>query len=110
MKRIDALGAALAAVAARPERPATATLHDSPDARLIVFRLEPGQVVTPHTSTSSVLLVGLEGAGMVSGAAGEESIAAGEVVSYEPNELHGMRAGADRLVLLAVITPRPGTR
>lgn len=101
---------AMAAVATRPERPATATIHDSADARMVVFRLEPGQHVAPHTSVSSVVLVTIDGAGYVSGADGEVKVKAGDAVTYEPNELHGMRAGAERVVLLAIIAPRPGSR
>jgi quercetin dioxygenase-like cupin family protein len=61
MKRFDPLTAARQAVANRPDRPATAIVHDSPDVRLIVFRLAPGQSVAPHRSTSSVQLAVLDG-------------------------------------------------
>ena len=37
--------AAHSAVSHNPNKPASATLFDSPDVRLIVFRLMPGQVV-----------------------------------------------------------------
>jgi len=37
-------------------------------------------------------------------------VAAGDVVTYDPNEIHGMRAADEELVLLATITPRPGSR
>jgi quercetin dioxygenase-like cupin family protein len=40
----------------------------------------------------------------------DRPVATGDVVTYEPNELHGMRAVTEELVLLATITPRPGTR
>jgi len=75
-----------------------------------VFRLEPGQVVPPHQSASSVMLTVLEGEGWLSGANSERMCGAGDVVCYEPNELHGMRAGDRALHLLASITPRPGER
>jgi quercetin dioxygenase-like cupin family protein len=108
MTRIDALSAARQAVAVRLDRPATAVVHDSPESRLVVFRLEPGQVVAPHRSTSSVQLTVLEGRGIVSGESGEQSCEAGDVVVYAPRELHGMRATGGQLLLLATITPRPG--
>ena len=41
MRLIDLHQVATGAVAANPTRPATAVVHDSPDARLIVFRLAP---------------------------------------------------------------------
>jgi quercetin dioxygenase-like cupin family protein len=106
----SALTAARDAVSAQPSRPATALLHDSPDARVVVFRIEPGQEVAPHTSTSSVLLSVVAGTGTVSGASGDRTVVAGDLVSYDAGERHGMRAGTETLVLVAVITPRPGAR
>ena len=110
MKRYDPRAVAAAAVSANPTRPATAMLHDSPDARLVMFRIEPGQEVAAHTSPSTVLLVGVEGRGTVSGADGAEEFGVGDVVAYEPNEIHAMKAAAERFVVMAVITPRPGGR
>jgi len=97
-------------VSAQPSRPATALMHDVPDARVVVFRIEAGQEVAPHTSTSTVLLAIIEGSGTVSGASGESTVRAGDLVTYEVGELHGMKAGSERLVLVAIITPRPGAR
>jgi quercetin dioxygenase-like cupin family protein len=118
MKPLDPLAAARDAVAAHPDRPATAIIHDAPDARLVVFRLAPGQAVPPHRSASTVLLTVLEGSGVLSGEGAREGgrspservCAAGDTIAYEPNELHGMRADGGELLLLATITPRPGGR
>ena len=110
MKQINARRAAAEAVAANANRPATSVVHDVPDARLIVFRIAPGQAVSPHHIASTVILTVLGGAGVVSGGDGECTVAAGDVVAYAPNELHGMRAIDQELTLLATITPRPGTR
>ena len=114
MKLLDPRAAVHAAVAASGDRPATAILHDSDDARLVVFRLAPGQEVRPHQSRSSVLLTVLEGSGLVTGerdgAPQEEWCGAGAVVSFAPGEVHGMRAAGSPFHLLAVITPRPGSR
>jgi quercetin dioxygenase-like cupin family protein len=110
MKVLDVRQAARAAIAANPTRPATALLHDSADARLIVFRLSPGQVVAPHRNASSVTLTVIAGSGLASGADAERPITTGDVVMYDPNEIHGMRAADEELVLLATITPRPGSR
>ena len=109
MKQIDPIAAARSAVAAHPERPATATIHDSDDARLVVFRLAPGQKVAPHRSRSSVMIDVLAGSGIFAGENQEIRCATGSVILYEPNELHGMRADEEELLLLATITPRPGT-
>jgi len=114
MKRFDPLTAARQAVANRLDRPATAIVHDSPDVRLVVFRLAPGQSVAPHQSTSSVQLTVLEGTGVLTGESetgrtADRVCTSGDVVVYLPNELHGMRAAGDEeLLLLATITPRPG--
>lgn len=111
MKYLDPLAAARAAVAANPARPATAVVHDSPEARLVVFRLAPGQAVPPHRNRSSVQLTVLAGHGTLSGEEGgvpvERRCAAGDVVLYAPGELHAMRADDAELLLLASITPRP---
>ncbi len=110
MKVYDSTAAAAGATSARPDRPdrpATALIHDAPDARVVMFRIEPGQEVPVHTSTSSVVLFVLSGSGSVRGAEGERAVKTGDVVAYERQEPHGMRAGAERLVIAAVITPRP---
>lgn len=110
MKVLSALTAGRQAVSAQPSRPATALMHDVPDARVVVFRIEAGQEVAPHTSTSTVLLAIVEGSGTVSGASGESTVMAGDLVTYDAGELHGMKAGSEQLVLVAIITPRPGAR
>jgi quercetin dioxygenase-like cupin family protein len=111
VKTLNALDAARAAVASNPLRPATAVIHDSPDARLVVFRIAPGQQVPPHHNQSTVVLQVLEGSGVLSGANGvEQSCVAGDVVTYEPGEEHGMKATAEELLLLATISPRPASR
>jgi quercetin dioxygenase-like cupin family protein len=110
MKVLDIRRAAREAIAANPTRPATAIVHDSADARLVVFRLSPGQSVAPHRNASTVTLTVISGSGLTSGDHGEAPVATGDVVTYEPNEVHGMRAADEELVLLATITPRPGSR
>ena len=91
-------------------RPATTIVSDSPDARLVLFRIDPGQAIPPHSNTSTVLMTIVSGSGIVSGPDGDHVARAGDLIAYEPNELHGMRADTDQLVILATITPRPGTR
>jgi quercetin dioxygenase-like cupin family protein len=112
MQTLDPRAAARAAVSARPGRPATAILYDTPDVRLVVFRLAPGEQVAPHRSPSTVQLTVLEGSGTLTGEEGALPVDAtcheGDMVTYSPNELHGMRAGDEELLLLATIAPRPG--
>jgi quercetin dioxygenase-like cupin family protein len=110
MKLLDTRTAARDAVAPRPDRPATAVIHDGDDARLVVFRLAPGQQIAPHRNASTVMLLVLEGHGVLSGEHAELPCSPGDLVVYAPDELHGMRAVDDELLLLATITPRPGSR
>lgn len=110
MNVMSARDAARVPVAFTRDRPATEVLIDTPDARLVVFRLAPGQAVPAHRNNSSVMLTVLEGRGLVSGETAEQACTAGDVISYAPGELHGMRADAHELLLLATITPRPGER
>lgn len=110
MKVIDPRLAAAQAVARQPERPAMAILLDTADVRILIFRIEPGQQVAPHTSTSSVILSVMEGTGIISGPDQEERCGPGTVIPYAPEELHGMRALDQRLVVMATIAPRPGGR
>lgn len=110
MTAVNLYWTARKAVSANPSRPATVLLHDHDDARVVLFRFAPGQEVATHTSSSSVTLAIVSGAGYVSGADGERAVAAGEFVAYAPDEPHAMRAGTEELLLLATIAPRPGRR
>ena len=110
MKVLDTRLIATTAVAARPDKPAMAIVHDSADVRLVMFRIEPGQEVATHTNASTVVLTVLEGSGMVTGSDGERSVSRGQLITFEPKEPHGMRATDERFVLLATISPRPGDR
>jgi quercetin dioxygenase-like cupin family protein len=98
------------AVAPHANRPATYLLHDAPDVRLVTFVLAAGQSVPPHRNSSSVLLTVLSGQGMISGEADERVCVEGDIVAFGPNELHGMRAIDEEFLVLAAITPRPGSR
>ncbi|CAN5234246.1 hypothetical protein BH09GEM1_BH09GEM1_11840 [soil metagenome] len=106
--------AARNAVSFNPDKPASATLLDTPDVRVIVFRLTPGQVVPPHANASTVLLTVLSGRGIVvgidNGSPCERICTAGDVIACSPHEIHSMRATDDEFILLATITPRPGSR
>lgn len=110
MTGLHPIAAARSARSAAPGRPAMAILHDAPDARLVVFRLAPGEAVPPHRNGSTVILSVLEGRGMLSGEDEERLCSVGDVVVYAPEELHGMRAVDSELLLLATIAPRPGSR
>ena len=107
---LDPKSAARAATGVAATRPATALLFDSPDLRLIVFRLKPGMAVPVHTSESSVMLTVLEGEGIIRSDLEERVCRVGDVVCFAPREPHGMSATNEEFHLAAVITPRPGER
>jgi quercetin dioxygenase-like cupin family protein len=89
-------------------RPAVHIAENWPDARLLLFRLAPGQAVATHTSASSVFITVLSGSGFLTGGDGERAVTAGMVAAIAPREPHGMRAGDAELVLAALVAPRPG--
>jgi quercetin dioxygenase-like cupin family protein len=91
----------------RPDRPASAILHDEASVRIVAFTLAPAQVVAPHRSTSSVVLHVIDGQARFQGEGDEQTLRAGEAVAYAPGELHGIAAGDEGVRFLAVIAPRP---
>ena len=84
----DSLAIAGKAVSGAAGRAASAIVHDSPDVRLVVFRLNPDDSVAMHTSTSTVVLSVVSGTGVISGPVNGEiqdvTVSAGSVVTYEP--------------------------
>lgn len=114
MMPLRPMEAARGAVSFNPDKAATAVVLDTPDVRLVVFRLQPGQEVSAHRNASTVLLTVLAGSGILTGedhgAPCERACSAGDVMAYAPSELHAMRASEGEFVLLATIAPRPGSR
>ena len=89
-------------------RPATALIHDSADARVVLFRIEPGQQVPVHTSASTVLLRDRVGQWERSRAPKvNESVRAGDIVAYDAREPTVCGRTHEQLVIAAVIAPRP---
>ena len=99
------LRAAARALPPREKRPAMALAVETPDVRIALFKLEPGQAVPPHTNGSVVLINVLEGEGWLLGDGGERFCREGETVAYAPGERHAMRAGEQPLLLAATIIP-----
>lgn len=89
------------------DRPCSQLVHSSENMRVVVFGLEPGQVIPPHVSPSSVLMAVIQGSGTFTVAEGVRPVRAGDVTICAPNEPHGMAAGEERMVILAVIAPSP---
>ena|SRR5688500_14144882 len=98
------------AKAFNPAKPAMALVHDCDDARVVVFRIAPGQAVERHVTRSTVVMHVLSGTGTISGGDDERAVEPGMMLTFVPGEAHGMRASDDELVVLATIAPRPGTR
>ena len=85
MNVVHPMNASLEAVAAMPTRPATAAIYDAPAVRLVVFRIEPGQEVAPHTNNGTVILTVLSGTGSIMGGTEWRELGPGSVVSYAPD-------------------------
>ena len=92
---------------ARPDRYASALLHDEPNARIVAFHLLPGQAVPPHHSPSTVVVQVLEGEGIFRGESGEAVLSPGQTAVYAPGETHSMEPREGALRFLVIITPRP---
>jgi quercetin dioxygenase-like cupin family protein len=108
MVHVDLLELARTVVPFHPSRPATKVVLDTPEARLLVFRLKAGQSVPPHRNDSTVVITTLAGEGIVSGSDQDVAVMPGSVVTFAPRELHGIRAPEHELVVLAMIAPAPG--
>jgi quercetin dioxygenase-like cupin family protein len=88
------------------ERPVSKLLYDSDAMRVVVFGLEAGQEIPPHTAPSHVVLHIIQGKGVFLTGRGEQPAQAGDFVITEPDEPHGLKA-AEKTVMMAVIAPRP---
>ncbi len=74
--------------------------------RVVLFNLDKGQEVPPHTTTSEVLMFLVEGKGEFIVGDRTEEVEGGGFVVCRPDEPHGMKA-IERMTVLAVIAPRP---
>lgn len=88
------------------EKHVTRLLHDSEKMRAVLFCLLPGQKVEPHTSTSEVFFYVIQGKGTFTLGQNKAELGPSGVAVSPPNEPHGFEAN-EKLVLLAVIAPRP---
>lgn len=89
------------------QRYGTRIVHQDVDARVVAFRLQPGQVVPEHRSTSTVILHVVAGQGVFCGDGGEVALVPGGAVVYAPGEVHAIRASDEGVHFLAVIAPSP---
>lgn len=85
----------------------TRLLHNCECSRMVLFNLAPGQVVEPHTANACVIMHVVEGSGRIQKGSEEISVSKDDLIFFEPNELHGIRAAADgSLNVLATVIPK----
>ncbi len=91
------------------EYPVSRLVHGSAKARVVLFCLENEQEISPHISTSEVVMQVIEGEGSILAGEKEHPARRGTIVACASKEPHGFKAAKDkRMVILAVIAPRPG--
>lgn len=91
------------------EYPVSKLVHDSAKARVVLFCLENGQEIPPHISASEVVMQVIEGEGSILAGEEEHPARRGTIVACATKEPHGFKAAKDRrMVILAIIAPRPG--
>jgi quercetin dioxygenase-like cupin family protein len=89
------------------QNPVSEILHSCQDMRVIVINLLPGQVVDPHTSSSSVCLQVLSGTAELLSGCDWLAAEPGTMRFYPPGEAHGVRAISEAASVLAILAPRP---
>ena len=82
-------------------------LHSCQDMRVVLLSLQPGQMVEPHISSSSVCLQVVRGSGELLVGNGWAPASTGTLRFYPPGEAHGIRATAEPIAVLATLAPRP---
>jgi quercetin dioxygenase-like cupin family protein len=91
------------------KRPHAQPLLISDKERILRFMLEPHQHVREHRSPHSpVYILGLQGNGLYAGEDGVgHPFSPNKLVTFEPNELHEIRALNEPLVFLAILNAAP---
>jgi quercetin dioxygenase-like cupin family protein len=89
-----------------PDRISREMLKDSPEMRIALMCLNPGQKLDPHKAPLRLLMYVVEGKGTFT--VGEEKIVADErtCIPCDPSVPHGFAADqGEKLVVMAVVTP-----
>ncbi|MCC7165255.1 MAG: hypothetical protein IT331_22335 [Anaerolineae bacterium] len=91
-------------------KPHAAALYVDKQGRAILWTLEPHQTIHDHrVPESPFYVVILQGHGWFSGADGkEEQFGPNTLLVFETDELHGVRAGDERLVFVGFLHGAPG--
>lgn len=91
----------------RQEGFTTRVLHNCESCRVVLFNLAAGQEVEPHTADACVLMHVVDGSGFIRKGAEEIGVSKDDLVFFNPNEVHGMRAAESALSVMATIIPKP---
>ncbi|HEX6051561.1 MAG TPA: cupin domain-containing protein [Gemmatimonadaceae bacterium] len=95
----------------RREGPSVSILHDSPDARVVLFTFRPGQGVPLHRTPSAVTLRVIRGRGILTRLDDQRTVWEGTKVAIEPHEAYAVRADdRETMTVLATISPSPRAR
>ena len=89
-----------------PDRISREMLKDSPEMRIALMCLSPGQKLDPHKAPLRLLMYVVEGKGTFT--VGDEKIVADErtCLPCDPSVPHGFAADqGEKLVVMAVVTP-----
>jgi quercetin dioxygenase-like cupin family protein len=90
----------------QPDRISREMLKDTPEMRIALMCLSPGQKLEPHKAPLRLLMYCVEGKGTFT--VGNEQMVANEktCIPCEPNVPHGFAADqGEKLVVMAVVTP-----
>ncbi len=71
--------------------------------KIVHFRIPADGEIKPHANPGRVVVTVLEGSGVFQGGEGDISVKAGDVVVYEPGEVHGFKPVNGELKLQAII-------
>lgn len=82
-------------------------LHHEQNIRLARFHLDPGEVVEPHRSDSTVLLHVIRGAGTFRSEDDETFLTEGDSALFAPGEIHAVETDGVPVTFLAVLAPAP---
>ncbi|GBE36079.1 cupin domain protein [bacterium BMS3Bbin07] len=89
-----------------PDKISREMLADTPEMRVALMCLEPGQELKPHKAPLRLMMYCVEGRGVFT--VGDEEIEADEktAILCDPMVSHGFKASkGERLVVMAVVTP-----
>jgi len=89
-----------------PERISREMIGETPEMRVALMCLEPGQELQPHKAPLRLMMYCVEGKGVFT--VGDQEIEADEktAILCDPMVPHGFRASkGERLVVMAVVTP-----